>query len=134
MFCLVYLTHIIDGGYYMKSSFNINEFKQLKEKDIPYVIPDRVRSLVRHIEETLSDKMNKLKAAKTNKEKNEIKLKTIINAQFVLTPEDRKYITTIYKEAGFKVKHVETSKEDPYEDGIRNVNLPRIKYSQIILS
>lgn len=118
----------------MKSSFNIDEFKQLKEKDIPYVIPDRVRSLVRHIEETLSDKMNKLKAAKTNKEKNEIKLKTIINAQFVLTPEDRKYITTIYKEAGFKVKYVETSKEDPYEDGIRNVNLPRIKYSQIILS
>lgn len=118
----------------MQSSFNINEFKQLKEKDIPYVIPERVRSLVRYIEETLADKMNKLKEAKTNKEKNEIKLKTIINAQFVLTSEDVKYITKIYKEAGFKVKHIETSKEDPYEDGVRNVNLPRIHYSQIILS
>lgn len=116
----------------MKSNFSIEEFNTLKDTTIPYVIPDKVLRLLKDIERKLEQKMVQLKNAKNDKERKEVILKTVIQADFILTKEDAEYVKKIYLDAGFKVQIMKDKQVDPYADG-RFHPVEYVEYTKITL-
>lgn len=110
----------------MKSNFNIVEFVKLKNENIEYVHTTAMLSAYEIIERALSKKMDILKHAKTQKEKECISAKTTIEIPKDLTIEDFKYLKNVYHDAGFnKIEYL----KEKIVDKNKTIQSSLIKFS-----
>lgn len=91
----------------MKSNFNIAEFVKLKNQNVEYIQTPAMQSAYENIEKVLDKKMDLLRKAKTQKDKEGIFAKSKIEIPKELTEEDFKYLKNVYQAAGFnKIEYI----------------------------
>lgn len=110
----------------MKSNFSIVDFVNLKNENIEYIHTTAMLSAYETIEKALIKKMDILKHAKTQKEKELVSAKTTVEIPKELTNEDFQYLKNIYHAAGFnKIEYL----KEKIVDKNKTIQSSLIKFS-----